>query len=143
MSGGIQKHIKTLRRMTGVAVEVGWLHGDTYPNGKTVAEVMEMNEFGMGELPMRPVLRQSREVFNRQVGTFIHKLTAQVLDSGGSPDDIPEAMGELFVDIVRNEIDSSAFVANKASTIKRKGFNHPLYETGLAYETVSYKVIKK
>lgn len=42
--------------------------------------------------------------------------------------------------IVENIMRADKFVPNAPATIRKKGFNHPLYETGLLSESIEYTV---
>ena len=57
-----------------------------------------------------------------------------------------QAFREIGTDVqkkVQKRIDEGQFVPNSPSTIKRKGHDHPLIDTGTMRDSISYTVCKK
>lgn len=122
-------------------LRVGFLEGATYPDGKPVAMIAAIQEFGAPRagIPPRPFFRN--------------------MIAAKSPE-WPAAIGELLVannyDLARTWAMTGEAIAGQLrqsivdtnspplaqSTIDRKGFSKPLIEHGIMINAVDYRVSK-
>jgi hypothetical protein len=115
--------------------------GVVYPSGITVAEVASIQEFGSetNNIPSRPFMRQA---FN-DAKPFLRKRlinAVKMLNMKEGLNKVEREMnliGEQMVSRVRNSIIKWENPPNAPLTIKKKGFNNPLVETGTMAATVS------
>ena len=122
---------------SGPNVRVGFLESATYPNGQSVATVAAWNEFGTSRAPPRPFFRDMIKANAKAWPTQI----ATVMKSSHYDAAVTLAkMGEL----IKGQLQSSIVAFNRvplaASTIRRKGFDKQLVDTGVMLRSVDYEV---
>ena len=62
---------------------------------------------------------------------------------GATAKDILNTIGLFQQDLIQTEIEQGDFVANAPATIKRKGSDKPLVDTGTMKNSVHYYIVKK
>lgn len=118
-------------------VSVGFFESAKYPDGTPVAAVAAYNEFGSDKTPARPFMRVAIDKNRDKWG----KLLSSCLTMTGG--DMEKALGmaaEIIVSQIQDEIRAWRDPPNAASTIKKKGFDKPLVDTGQMLNAVSYEV---
>lgn len=120
-------------------VRAGFLEGATYPDGTSVAMVAAANEFGStGEgrfQPPRPFFRQAIDGNKTKWSNGLAKSLMK--------DDAQTALskaGEVITGDVQSSIQSLVSPALAQSTIKAKGFDKPLIDTGHMLRSIDYEV---
>lgn len=119
-------------------------------NGKSIALVAFWNEYGtkrkkdgkrVQHIPPRPFIRISFDDHNNEwVKEADTQLTAMV-NSGKTTNGALNAVGRLMKKDIKKIIgDKSKLEHNAPSTIARKGFDKPLYETGKLKAAIDFKV---
>jgi hypothetical protein len=117
----------------------------------TVGEVAIINEYGTEDIPPRPAftmgLEKSIKKHKKLIDASLKNITNHLLT--GRTASIERQFTQAFTQIgktakkeTKEIIKQGTTTPNAESTIKRKGFDHPLWETGLLYESVDYKVGK-
>ena len=144
-----------LEKLSGKAkvVRVGFLEEATYPNADgeplPVAQVAYWNEYGTtGEIdvegggffhhiPLRPFFRKTIAEHSSEWG----KQAAQLLKSNNYDVDVAlNKLGDHIAGQITETIRTYKEPSNAQSTIKKKGFNAPLRETGTMARLISYEV---
>ena len=125
---------KWLKKQRG-KIDVGFFKEDKYPDGKTVVEVALANEFGGGYVPPRPFMRDTFKKFRRKWVKAIRDLFPVNIDAKKTL----SLVGEDMVDDLQFMISTYSIPPNAPSTIKRKGRNDPLVDTGRMMNSVKWK----
>lgn len=126
---------------TGGSVRVGFLEGRTYPAGKkgktlNVAQVAFWNEFGTKKTPARPFFRNTVAELAPTLGARLAKV-AKATDYDALR--TLALMGTGIKDkIVKAIVDWPA--DNAERTVKKKGFNKGLVDTGVMQRSVDFEV---
>jgi hypothetical protein len=120
-------------------VRVGFLENATYPDGTSVATIAAIQNFGapMAGIPPRPFFSG---MVNREAGGWGVKM-AQVLKR--VDDDAEKAlalMGQGIAGQLRQAIVDTKDPPLKPETIRRKGFDKPLVDTGHLLASVDSEV---
>ena len=124
----------------GKAVKVGFLAGATYPDGKSVAMVAAIQNFGAPSrgIPPRPFFSRVIEEKSNGWGAAL-ALNMQLTDNNASV-----ALGRVGEGI-KGQLQQSIVETNSPplapSTVRRKGFDKPLVDTGHMLNSVAYEVI--
>jgi hypothetical protein len=123
-------------------LRVGFLEKATYPDGKPVAMIAMIQEFGAPKVGIPP-----RPYFRNMIAA--------------KKDEWPSAVGDLLVDNdydLRAALDLAGFaIAGQLrqsiqdlwhpplapSTVARKGFDKPLIDTGHLFNSVDHEVVRK
>lgn len=145
--------VKRLNEMKQYHVKNGVLSGiGAHPNSKvgaTVASIAAWNEWGTPTIPARPFMRLSYEEFKRNTGFLISVLRALIFVKSGkrlrkkfSVKKAFEIFGLEMMSNMIGQITAGVPPANAESTIARKGSSHPLFDTSLLKQSLSYQVVK-
>lgn len=125
----------------GTVVRIGFLEGATYPDGKPVAMIGAIQEFGAPKagIPSRPyfrtMIRNKRGEWPKAIGST---LKANDYDARRTLDQVGAAVaGQL-----RQSITDLVSPPLAASTIARKGFDKPLIDTGHMLNSVDHEVVE-
>lgn len=142
---GWKKWAKALRFLGGKqsTMEVGLLEGETDPD---VIYRGWVNEVGAprANIPPRPWFRTTLDVHGDKYLKLMGRLFVEEMEKGmpGGDARIKEAVAEEVVKDLKTSIVKWSSPANKASTVKKKGFNDPLIETGELAAAPTYKITK-
>lgn len=118
-------------------LRVGFLEGARYPNGTPVAWVAFLLDHGTRRMPPRP--------FFRNMVAHKWRTWAPVLKAAlkGHNNDIVAALsvtGEVMVGQLKQSINETNSPPLAKSTVKRKGFDKPLINTGHMLNSADYEV---
>ncbi len=114
-----------------------------------VSEVAVINEYGTETIPPRPAFRRGVEhalaVNKKQIGAQLKNIARRML-TGRAPEAeksltvLLTGIGKSAVAETKRIIRTGDEMPNALATIAKKGFDHPLSETGLLERNVSYEV---
>lgn len=142
-----KQFMKTLRELTELEVRIGYQRGTLFgnPDNSSRADLVDIamwNEFGTVNIPSRPFMRDS---VDKHEAAINHMLTAQkdALLHGATAREILNTAGLFQQDLIQTEIEQGDFVANAPTTIRKKGSDKPLIDTGTMKNSVHYIVVKK
>lgn len=146
-----QKMMVNLANLSKEAMDVGFM--DTKPkkiyDGLSAAEVMTIQEWGAKgkgvKIPARNAmrgyfrsLRGNGGANSSKMHPFILRIANKVIRQGYHLNSLKPIANPLKEGLKKN-ITGGDFVDNKASTVRGKGFNHPLVHTGNLSNEVSTK----
>jgi len=126
-------------KMGGGNVEVGFIDGATYPDGTPVASVAFWQEFGTSTIPARPYFRRMIAAESPTWGPKMAKL-AKATNYDGQQ--VLGIMGEDIKGGLQQSINDLTDPPLAPSTIKAKGFDKPLIDTGHMLNSITTKVNK-
>lgn len=142
--------IKRMDGLDGTEVQVGFFEEDRYgpENGNLpVALVAYFNEYGhsigVQGVPERPFMH---ETFESRMNLFhiarsMKAVFVAAIHDGRSTDRLLKNTGDMVKDMIQVSIEDYPG-SNAPSTIKRKGFNDPLFLTGKMLNSVKFKLYK-
>ena len=91
----------------------------------------------------RPFMRDSVDKHADQINAFIVAQKKLFAQGKITAEQMLNAIGVFQKGLVQNEIVDGEFVPNAPSTIKRKGSDRPLIDTGKMRQSVNYVIKKK
>lgn len=136
-----KRYFKQLQKLADLEVQVGFQGDQSYEDGTSLVEVAAYNEFGSSDTPERPFMRQSFENHESELKAACD-LVNQALANGGALDNALDKLGVSAKALVQEEIVNGGFAPNAESTIKKKGSEQPLIDSGTMRQSVNY-VIKR
>jgi hypothetical protein len=147
-SAMLNAHISALKQLKGRRVEVGWFD-DTYPSGKSVADVMEINEYGavinrdgkLTVIPARPWMRLAQENFRGKRKDVEKRVFTRLFNKEIKPREAMKQIAQAIKRSVVSSIRNGQWAPNAPSTIAKKGSDKPLIDTSQAVETVDFRII--
>lgn len=137
------KFMAELNWLANRDIHVGFQRGQhKYEDGTDVVDVAMFNEYGTSKIPSRPFMRQS---FERHKTEYVLECENiyNMMFNGGNVQRAIRKFGEKVKQDIVDEIERGEFVPNAPSTVRKKGFNKPLYETGLMEKSLSYYTEKR
>lgn len=154
----ISAQIKALKGLAGKKVEAGWFESNKYaPRGadgteEFVARIARIQEYGAvfsrpspkGPIriiiPSRPFMRGAYKNFLEKRRSIEHSIAKKLFDGSINADQavgqIAMALEGLIVDSIRN----GDWEPNAPSTISKKGFDKPLIDSAIMWQSVNSKV---
>jgi len=125
------------------SVQVGFFNGATYPKrgNITVAQVALWNEYGYNNGPERPFIRTAFRKTANNI-TLIRMLGREIVAGKLTMDAALNMLGRQAVTTLKESMEDFGNKRdNEPSTVARKGFNRPLFETNLMYDNVMFEKI--
>ena len=121
-------------------VKIGFLSGATYPDGQSVAAVAAFNEFGVPSRgqPPRPFFRG---MVARQKGSWASAIAQNLAATHYDARRTLDRMGQGIKGQLQQSIVELRDPPLSPSTVKAKGFDTPLIDTGHMLNSVDYEVI--
>lgn len=137
-----KKYFRELKKMTDMEIQVGFQGDQKYEDGTSIAQVAAVNEFGASDIPERPFMRQSFENHEGELQAACDA-AQRLVSSGGSAEQALQQIGVIAKGLVQDEIVNGGFAPNAESTIKKKGSEQPLIDTGTMRQSVNFVVKRR
>lgn len=137
-----KKYFRELKKMTDMEIQVGFQGDQKYEDGTSIAQVAAINEFGASDIPERPFMRQSFENHEGELQA-VCDAAQRLVSSGGSAEQALQQIGVVAKGLVQDEIVNGGFAPNAESTIKKKGSEQPLIDTGTMRQSVNFVVKRR
>lgn len=126
-----------------MSVHVGYQAGEaTSDDGVDMCDIAMWNELGTESTPARPFLRKSMDENGEKIGAFCQS-EIQKVAQGGTAQSALEALGVFGKGLVQEKISTGDFEPNAPSTIRKKGSDKPLIDTGRLRQSVNYIIKPK
>ena len=142
MRGGdkFRQRLTELAKQAATAkVRVGIVEQANYEgsDGESVAQVAFWNEYGTATIPTRPFFRntiaQHKDEWPKQAAALMEA-------NGGDVRQTLGLMGEGVKGQIVETIQNFHTPPNAAATVKKKGFDKPLIDTGTLWRSIDYEV---
>ena len=137
-----RRYFAELEKLAESEIEVGFQGDETYDDGTSLAEVAAYNELGSSDTPARPFMRQSFENHESELKAACDDANT-LLSNGGTAEQALNQIGIICRGLVQEEIVEGYFAPNAPSTIKKKGSDQPLIDTGYMRQSVNYVVKRR
>ena len=138
---GFNRIMRDLQKLDGMEVVAGMLKDSgKASNGASYVDIATWNEYGTRRIPSRPIIRISAAT-NKQAWTKIAQQCINDVIDGDSPTEAAQVVGHRMVEDIRKVFgDTSKLKANAPSTLKKKGRNEPLVDSGEMRRRVNFRV---
>ena len=131
---GLADIIGNTQRLNGRVVKVG-IQGGSHD----MVDIAIYNHFGTRHIPARPFMADCAEQNAAQIDEAQRRVVYRVLD-GANVDAMLHQLGNWYRDVQRAHIRHGNWVPNAPATIRRKGSDRPLIDTGQLVASVGYEV---
>lgn len=112
-------------------------------NGKTVAEIMSIHEFGLGGMPERSFIRAWIDDNRALIRRDLRKVLQRAATSRSfTVEDGLKLLGLKYEGLIKGRISQGIPPPNAPSTIRQKGSSKPLIDTGQARSSITHEVVK-
>ena len=136
-----RRYFRELQKLAEMEVHAGYWADQSYEDGTGLPDVAAYNEFGSSDTPARPFMRQSFENHESELQSACD-MANQTLLGGGTAEFALTQVGTKAVGLIKEEMIDGGLAPNAESTIRRKGSEQPLVDTGTLFQSVKY-VIKR
>lgn len=117
-----------------------------YEDGTSLADVMTWNHYGTETIPPRPVLRIAAENVmsnNEEIKKALNAYFKNILENpNGQAEAEKEMLRKIGVQVIKEAkriiASGNELQHNAPGTVRNKGFNKPLYETGLLIKSIGF-----
>lgn len=123
------------------SVKIGFLEGATYPDGTPVAMIAAIQDYGApaAGIPPRPFFRNMIAEKSR---TWAQAISINLRNTNYDVDKTLRLVGEGIAGQLRQSIKDTNEPPLKPATIKAKGFDKPLVDTGHMLNSIDYEVVE-
>lgn len=146
------KEIEKLLTLPSYVIEIGVFVDNKSRKveiGITNAELMFIHEYGspLRHIPARPVLQMTIDYAKEQLETAVYKAMSKYIKSGFQIAEYEKELNRFALRLqnyARKIIYSNdgRLKPNAKSTIRKKGDNHPLFDTGQLARSITARVVK-
>ena len=138
---GFNRIMRDIQKLDGMEVVAGMLRDSgKASNGASYVDIATWNEYGTRRIPSRPFIRISADTNKQAWAKLAQQCVNDVID-GDSPRDAAQVIGHRMVEDIREVFgDTSKLKANAPSTIKKKGRNEPLVDSGEMRRRVNFRI---
>ena len=137
---GTAKVLAAVKGLDGLEGKTGWFETAHYPEGTPVAYVATIQEFGTGRIPARPFMRPAVADHAGEWMDMLAQGAKASLTGGPAPEQVLELVTLAAAGNVAEKIQAVTSPPLSPATVKRKGFDKPLVDTGQMLQSVTGKV---
>jgi hypothetical protein len=132
-------HALSAKLAKPATLRVGFLQGATYPDGKSVAMIAAIQEFGAPSAGVPP-----RPFFRNMVASQSPKWAAALAQALEANDNDAARALALMGEAIAGELRASIIDTNAPplapATVARKGFSKPLIDTSVMINSIDYEI---
>lgn len=136
---GLDNIIRQALKLDGKGVKVGIRRGKGSHDGTDMLDIAVYNHFGTATIPARPFVSDCAEKNAGQIQEAQKRLVYRVYQGSLSADGALAQLGAWYVNVQKGHILHGGWTPNAPATIKRKGSNRPLVDTGQLVNTVDWE----
>ena len=122
------------------AVKVGLQSGDTEKDGTSLAYIGSLHEYGSdgGKIPQRSFMRTAIDDNDRKIKSLSDDLGGKIIDGSISVNQALDTVGIAVTGMIQKQIVDGDFQSLKDSTVKAKGSDKPLIDTGRMRQSIRH-----
>lgn len=130
-----------LERLRRLQVRVGFQQGQAFSEeGVDMVDIAAWNEVGNAHTPARPFLRKSVDENETMINNFCQQQLRELTEGRISSQSVLSRIGAMQVGLVQEKITDGDYVPNAPSTIRKKGSDKPLIDTGRMRQSVHFVI---
>ena len=142
----MKKILRNMRKIDAKAVKVGIQDGDkTFDGKESLAYVASLHEFGSpgGKIPERSFIRTAIDKNERKINNLSDRLALKILDGSVTVRGALDLIGLSVTGMIQEQITDGDYVPLSPATIKKKGSDKPLIDTGHMWQSVRHVIEDK
>ena len=143
---GWKKILRNMRKIDAKAVKVGIQDGDKTSDGKeSLAYIASLHEFGSpgGKIPERSFIRTAIDKNEHKINNLSDGLALKILDGSVTVRGALDLIGLKVTGMIQEQITDGDYVPLSPATIKKKGNDKPLIDTGHMWQSVRHVIEDK
>ncbi|MBK5244295.1 MAG: hypothetical protein JJE18_04590 [Eubacteriaceae bacterium] len=135
-TSNVAELLKRMDELRNKTIEVGILSDA----GGEIIDRATWNEFGTKNIPERSFIRAGYDTNKSKIESQGEKLVNSVVNMAITPNRAAETLGEVAKGMIQDFAVNLSDPPNAESTIRQKGSDNPLVDTGEMIEKINYKV---
>lgn len=143
---GYKRTVDTIFDLSANPVDIGvgvFDDSGTYGDGTSVVEVAMYQEFGTSRIPERSFIRAYIDENEIRIREMMRDSLQAVARGVVSKDTAMRLLGQKIANEMKGRLSAGIPPPNAPSTVKQKGVNAPLVNTGRLREAIKYRVGNK
>lgn len=134
---------KALEELAKLECFIGYQRGEKSEDGVDMCDIAAWNELGTSRgIPSRPFIRNTVDLHADDINKRLDSCVKMIM-KGKTAEEALKKMGLYLKQQVQKEITDGSFAPNSPATIKKKGSDHPLIDTGQLRNSVNFKIQPK
>ncbi len=144
LTPGGKKFFEEIEKLKNLQVRVGYQQGEAQEDdGVDLLDVAMWNELGTSRAPSRPFMRKSVDENADKISAFLKAQLQKLARGETTAEQILKAVGVFQKGLVQAKIRDGDFAPNAPRTIRRKGSDKPLIDTGRMRQSVNFVITQK
>jgi len=140
----LKKRLEQISRKQVVAgFPKGKLNSPYYDNGASIIDVAIWNEFGTDFIPRRDFMGPAAEKWNEYFKLKVEERKDEIITGKIDIDQFLDEMGIQGAEFISGSIVALRKPPNAPSTIRRKGSDNPLVDTGALHRSTLHEIRMK
>lgn len=138
-----KRFLETIKQIANLEVRIGFQAGGAENDGVDLCEIAAYNELGTVHIPSRPFLRDSVDNHMDEISSYIGAWCKKIARGEMEAHELMTNIGMLQKGLIQEEIIGGNFEPNASATIRKKGSDTPLVDTGIMRESVNYVIVER
>lgn len=138
-----KKFFSEIKKLNKLQVRVGFQQGDEQEEGVDLLDIAMWNELGTSSSPSRPFMRKSVDENEEKINAFLNVQIKKLAKGEATAEQVFKAVGAFQKGLVQEKIKNGEFEPNSPYTIKKKGSDKPLIDTGTMRQSVNFVITEK
>lgn len=138
-----KKFFSEIKKLNKLQVRVGFQQGDEQEEGVDLLDIAMWNELGTSSSPSRPFMRKSVDENEEKINAFLNAQVKKLAKGEATAEQVFKAVGAFQKGLVQEKIKNGEFEPNSPYTIKKKGSDKPLIDTGTMRQSVNFVITEK
>ena len=138
-----KKFLAALQSIGDLQVRIGFQAGEAEHDGVDLCDIAMFNELGTAHIPSRPFMRDTVDNHQDEILDYIVKWSKKCLEGRMETHEMMMNIGMLVKGLMQEEIVRGNFLPNSEATIRQKGSDKPLIDSGLMRASVNYQITTK
>lgn len=138
-----KRFLESIKEIADLEVHIGFQAGEAEHEGVDLCEIAAYNELGTEHIPSRPFIRNSVDSHMDEISSNIGEWCKRIARGEIEGHEMMMNIGMLQKGLIQEEITNGTFAPNAPATIKKKGSDKPLIDTGIMRESVDYQIVPK
>lgn len=139
-----EKFYAALRQLQELECYAGFQQGKaSSEDGVDMVDIAAFNEVGTSRSPSRPFMRQSVDNHQKEIVAFCQAKIRELCSGKTTAEQILKELAVFQKGLIQKTIVDGSFEPNAPSTIRKKGSDRPLIDTGRMRQSVMTIVDRK
>ncbi|MCM1194098.1 MAG: hypothetical protein NC389_16940 [Acetatifactor muris] len=138
-----KRFLEAIKQISNLEVRIGFQAGEADHDGVDLCEIAAFNELGTVHIPSRPFLRDSVDGHLDEIGDHLVAWCRKIAHGEMEAHEMMMNIGMMQKGLIQEEIARGNFVPNAPATIRKKGSDTPLVDTGLMRDSVNYQIVPR